>query len=73
MRTRELSVFRRFSPALVLKAFVAPLLASFRSQAALQLEILALRREVGILQRSAKKRPTLTAGDRILWAWLSGA
>jgi hypothetical protein len=34
------------------------------------LEILALRRQLGVLQRSAE-RPKLTAADRILWAWLS--
>jgi len=26
-----------------------------------------------VLQRSAKKRPKLTAGDRFLWVWLSKA
>jgi hypothetical protein len=72
MRTWELRLFSRFSPALVLKAFVASLLAPFRGRAALQLEILALRHQLGILQRSAKKRPKLTTADRVLWAWLSG-
>jgi len=72
VRIWELWSFRRFSPALVLKAFLASLLASFRGRAALQLEILALRHQIGVLQRAAKKRPKLTAADRILWAWLSG-
>jgi transposase InsO family protein len=72
MRRWELRLFSRFSPALVLKAFLASLLASFCSRAALQLEILALRHQIGVLQRAAKKRPKLTAADRILWAWLSG-
>jgi len=47
----------------------------FRSRAALQLENLALRHQVGVLQRSARKRPRkrprLTPVDRLLWAWLS--
>jgi hypothetical protein len=43
---------------------------SFRSRAALQLEILALRHQLGVLQRSVK-RPKLTPADRFLWAWLS--
>src|SRR5215469_549479 len=43
---------------------------SFRSRAALQLEILALRHQIGVLQRSVK-RPKLTASDRFLWSWLS--
>jgi transposase InsO family protein len=35
----------------------------------LQLEILALRHQLGVLQRSVK-RPKLTPADRWLWAWL---
>jgi hypothetical protein len=35
----------------------------------LQLEILALRHQLGVLQRSVK-RPKLTPADRLLWAWL---
>jgi transposase InsO family protein len=34
------------------------------------LEILALRHQLGVLQRSVK-RPKLTPADRFLWAWLS--
>ena len=45
-------------------------MSSFRSRAALQLEILALRHQLGVLQRSVK-RPKLTAADRFLWAWLA--
>ena len=37
---------------------------------ALQLEKLALRHQVGVLQRSARKRPKLSAADRFFWAWL---
>jgi hypothetical protein len=48
----------------------ASLLASFRSRAALQLEILALRHQLGVVHRSVK-RPKLTAPDRLLWVWLS--
>ena len=43
----------------------------FRSRAALQLENLALRHQIGVLQRSVRKRPKLTPGDRLLWVWLS--
>src|SRR3974377_1845196 len=50
--------------------FVAVVSASFRSRAALQLEILALRHQLGVLQRSVK-RPKLSPADRLLWAWLS--
>jgi hypothetical protein len=34
------------------------------------LEILALRHQLGVLQRSVK-RPKLSPADRVLWAWLS--
>ena len=52
-------------------AFFASLVLSFRSRAALQLEILALRHQLGVLHRSVK-RPKLTSSDRLLWVWLSG-
>jgi transposase InsO family protein len=45
-------------------------LESFRSRTALQVEILALRHQLGVLQRSVK-RPKLTTADRPLWVWLS--
>jgi transposase InsO family protein len=55
--------------------FLASLLATLpsilRSRAALDLENLALRHQIGVLQRSAKKRPKLILLDRLLWAWLS--
>ncbi|MGH9632728.1 MAG: integrase core domain-containing protein, partial [Bryobacteraceae bacterium] len=50
-------------------AFVASLSSWFRSRAALQLEILALRHQIAVLQRSVK-RPKLTTADRLLWVWL---
>jgi transposase InsO family protein len=43
---------------------------TFKSRAALQMQNLALRHQLGILQRSVK-RPKLTAADRFLLAWLS--
>jgi len=48
----------------------AAVLASFRNRAALQVEVLALRHQLGVLHRSVK-RPKLTAADRLFWAWLS--
>ena len=61
---------RRFSPAVVFSALFAAVLASFRNRAALQVEVLALRHQLGVLHRSVK-RPKLTAADRLFWAWLS--
>jgi hypothetical protein len=43
----------------------------FRSRSALELEIVALRHQIGVLQRAAKKRPKLTPADRVFWAVLS--
>ena len=53
-----------------MSALLTAFFASFRSRAALQLEILALRHQLGVLQRSVQ-RPKLTPADRLLWAWLS--
>src|ERR1700747_3613258 len=54
-----------------LKTLLATLSSIFRSRAALQLENLALRHQIGILLRSARKRPRLTPADRLLWVGLS--
>jgi putative transposase len=54
-----------------LTTLFATLSAIFNSRAALQLENLALRHQIGVLQRSARKRPKLTSVDRLLWVWLS--
>jgi putative transposase len=54
-----------------LTTLLAALRAIFRSRAALELENLALRHRISVLQRSATKRPKLTAGDRMLWVLLS--
>ncbi len=55
---------------MVFSALFAAVLASFRNRAALQVEVLALRHQLGVLHRSVK-RPKLTAADRLFWAWLS--
>ncbi len=52
-------------------AFFVALRSLVRSRADLQLENLALRHQIGVLQRSARKRPRLTSADRFLWAFLS--
>ncbi|MBM3754224.1 MAG: hypothetical protein FJW38_09615, partial [Acidobacteria bacterium] len=59
--------FLRFPCSPPLVALAAAFLAFFRQRAALQLEILALRHQLGVLQRSVKP-PKLTAADRFLWA-----
>jgi hypothetical protein len=42
-----------------------------RSRAALHLEILALRHQLAIANRSRRSRLRFTTVDRLLWAWLS--
>src|SRR3984893_10881479 len=54
-----------------LATLLATLSAILRSRAALGLENLALRHQIGVLQRSARKRSKLTPLDRLLWPWLS--
>ena len=66
----ELTLLRRFSPLHVFAALYASFWIGFRSRATLQLEILALRHQLAVLQRTVK-RPKLNAADRCLWAWLS--
>ncbi len=39
----------------------------------MHLEILALRHQLGVLQRRTNKRPSLRAADRLLWVMLSRA
>jgi len=55
----------------VLSALLAATLSLFRTRAALQLEILALRHQLGVLQRSVNK-PKLNRFDRMLWSWFCG-
>ena len=42
-----------------------------RTRVALQLEILALRHQLYVLERSRPRRLRLTGSDRLLWVWLS--
>jgi hypothetical protein len=65
-----LPAFFRFRCPPSLVALAVAFLASFPNWAALQLEILAPRHQLSVLQRSVK-RPKLTAGDQFLWVCLS--
>jgi hypothetical protein len=58
MRTWELRLFRRFPPAIVVTAFLASFLASFRSRAALQLE------SPGFLPGDHRSRPSAAGPTR---------
>ena len=52
-------------------ALLAVLYSFLRSRAEVQLENVALRHQIGVLQRSVRKRPILTSGDRLFWIYLS--
>jgi putative transposase len=69
-----LRIFHKLRPSTfgVLPVLVGALSSLFRARAALQLQNQALRHQIGVLLRSVKKRPKLTAADPILWAWLCG-
>jgi transposase InsO family protein len=54
-----------------LAALLVALRSIFRSRLELQLENLALRNQIGVLQRSVMKRPKLSSGDRLFWVYLS--
>jgi hypothetical protein len=42
-----------------------------RSRAVLQVELLVLRHQLHVLERSHGRRLRLSGFDRLLWAWLS--
>jgi len=54
-----------------LMTLLATLSSILRSRAALELENLALRHQIGVLRRTAAKRLKLTSADRLLWICLS--
>ena len=55
----------------VLISLLLTLRGLVRSRAALHLEVLALRHQLQVLQRSRPRRLRLVRADRWLWAWLS--
>ena len=57
----------------VLISVLAVLRGSIRSRAALHIEVLALRHQLQVLQRSRPRRLRLARADRWLWVWLSRA
>jgi putative transposase len=69
-----MSRYRRrvaYSAMSVLRSLVRTLRVSLRSRAALQLEILALRHQLHVLERSRPARVPLRRSDRLLWVLLS--
>ena len=70
---KRIILLAQFSPPMLisLTTLLATLCSLFHPRVALELENLALRHQIGVLQRSARKRPRLTPVDRLLWVWLS--
>ena len=54
----------------IVRALFAFAVSLVRSRAALHLEILALRRQLGVYQRSTR-RLHVRPSDRVLWSWLA--
>jgi putative transposase len=55
----------------LLVTLLLTLRSCMRSHAALQLELLALRHQLHVLERSRRPRLRLPRADRLLWVWLS--
>jgi hypothetical protein len=55
----------------VVFSLLLSLRSCLRSRAALQLEVLALRHQLQVLNRSRPPRLRLTPADRLLWTWLA--
>ena len=52
-------------------ALLAAIRSSFRTRAELEIEILALRHQLAVLQQAAPRRLQLSRADRLLWVLLS--
>jgi putative transposase len=55
---------------IVVRSVLVALLSTVRNRASLQLEILALRHQLGVLQRTKRGRVPLRAMDRFFWVVL---
>ncbi len=76
-RLNARAVSTKKSVLLVAVDVAVPLLltirSSVRSRAVLHLEVLALRHQLQVLNRSRPQRLRLARADRLLWIWLSRA
>ena len=54
----------------LLTSLFSALRSAFRTRAALQLEVLALRHQINVLRRSHQGRVRLRRTDRLFWTWL---
>ncbi len=54
----------------ILSLLLSAALPSLRGRASLQLELIALRHQLSVLERKWTARPRLTRTDRFFWVWL---
>src|SRR5215510_16347099 len=54
----------------LLSALISLLSFRLRSRSSLELELIALRHQLAVLQRQRPGRPKLFGTDRLLWVWL---
>src|SRR5215471_20239547 len=54
----------------ILSAVVSLFAFRFRSRAALEIELIAVRHQLTVLRRQRPGRPQLSSFDRLLWVWL---
>jgi hypothetical protein len=66
---REIIIVSTMTPFFI--ALLALVASTFRTRAAQQAEIVALRHQIAVLQQSAPRRLRLRQSDRLLWIWLS--
>lgn len=55
----------------VIRLLFSALLSCFQTRVRMQVEIVALRHQLNVMERRATKRPRLGTVDRVLWVWLS--
>src|SRR5947209_8123239 len=54
----------------ILSSLLYWLTLSFRRRISLQLELVALRHQLGVFQRTKRHPPMITPADRLIWGWL---
>jgi len=55
---------------MILSIIVCLLTFRFRTRQSLELELIALRHQLGVLQRTKRHPPLITPIDRFIWGWL---
>jgi hypothetical protein len=53
----------------ILSIIVCLLTLRFRTRRSLELEIIALRHQLAVLQRTKRHPPLITPADRFIWGW----